>query len=252
MAGPGSAGTPRVRGSGGWGWLPLAPHFVARGQRRMDPLRSCRTGRGGAGPPRSTAHPRAERRGCALCARLRACPGPALADGDEPARRRGSPRRGAGAGRPRHRPPAADSRAVPPGGVDSRAPRTGVAASHRGLRARSQRVAGGAGRSLAARVPDPRIRTCPLACGRQPRVAQGHGARSRPRVDPRPHASANVEGSAGGPHPRLLPALPGRQALGRGATACVSDRTRGHTSRLGGDGRGARRGRESGRQYDTC
>ena len=209
---------------------------VAAGDRRRAVgARSLAAGRSGAGPARRPPRPRRERGGRSLRARLRPRPGPAVADGDEPADRCGPACRGARTRRPRNGSAAADARALPAGASDAGAPRTRVAAPDCGLRARRQRMARDAGRSAPTRVPAPRVRARAMERGRHRGVGQGDGARPRARVDTRPHAPAHVEAPVAGPDPRLLHAVSARQAARRRASRSIRIRRP--------DGRPFRRGR---------
>ncbi len=150
-------------------------------------------------PHRGGASPR-----CELRARVRPCPGPALADGVPAAAGRrtsgGDPRRGGAAERSLH----AHAGSVPPGGSEPRAPGPGHGCVARGLCRRRQRLPRAPHRPAAAGVPDPPPQQGgAVAPDRQPGLAAGDGARSRHqlprRAGARPPRQAPVEGADRGP-----------------------------------------------------
>ena len=204
------------RGAGG-GRLRVAPRLPSGNRRGADRVRGRRAGGGGARSPRHSPHPRPQRGGRPLRPRLRPCPGPAVADGDEPPDRSGAARRGAGGGRRRYRPAASGARSPPPGDGLARLPRARVAAPDRRLRQRGQRVARDEGRAASARVPHRRVRARAVDGGRHRGLGQGDGPRPRTRVVARPHAASDVGVPRPGADPRLLHALPRGQAERRPA-----------------------------------
>ena len=219
---PGGDPRPRAGRGGRRRRLPVAARIAPRDRRRAERIRARGSGGGGARPERRPAHPRPERGGRPLRPRLRPRAGPPVADGDEPPDRGRAARRGAGAGRARHGPAAADARAPPPGRGHPAEPRSGREAPHRRLRQRGQRVARDAGGSSAARVPDRRVRARALDGGRHRGVAQGDGPRPWARMDARPHAAPDVGLPRAGPGPRFLYALPrGHAARGPASRVVV-------------------------------
>ena len=220
----GGAHPPRAGRCRGGGRLPVAPRIAPRDRRRADRRWPHRAGRGDPRPERHSARARPERGGRPLRPRLRPCPGPVVADGNEPPDRGRAPRRGVGRAGPRHRSPPPGARSLPPREGHPCASLPWRSSPNRRVRQRGQRIDGGQEGSSSARVPHRRSRSRALDGGRHGGVGQGDGPRPRARMDARSHAASDVEIPRPGPDPRLLHALPRGHAPRRRASGSVARR----------------------------